>query len=117
MLNSSYAAVQQFQSQISSVKNFQQLTNLGKLLDISISAQISSSSVWIACLDFTNRNLQGTMEISIQPKLSTKLGVFEAKTPRTLRLEFPSQVRFCVFEYRFLELMKQSILSISENRF
>lgn len=117
MLNSSYAAVQQFQSQISSVKNFQELNNLGKLLDISISAQISSSTVWITCLDLTNRTLQGTMEVSVQPKLSTKLGVFETRSPRTLRLDAPSQIDLAIFEPRFLDLVKQSILSISKNNY
>lgn len=117
MLNASYAVLQQFQNQISSAKNFQDLNNLAKSLEISISAQISSSTVWIACFDLTNRNLHGTIEVSVQPKLSTKFGVFETRIPKTLRIEIPSQVSLYVFEYRFLEFIKQSILSLSKNSF
>ena len=57
------------------------------------------------------------MEVSVQTKLSTKLGVFETRSPRTLTLEIPNQENLRFFEFKFLELMKQSILSISESHF
>ena len=117
MLNSSYAAVQQFQSQISSVHSFQELNKLAKALEISVSVQISSATVWIAILDLTQENLSGTLEISIQPKLSIKSDVFEARCSNTFRLEIPNQKSLRFFEFRVLDFMKQSILSISKNNY
>ena len=115
MLASSYAAVQQFQSQIFSAKNFQELKKLSMSLGISVSTQISSSTVWIAYYDLTRKNLHGTIEIAIQPKLSIKSDVFETRHPRTFRLETPTPITWGSLEYRFLDLMKQSILSISDS--
>ena len=117
MLNASYAAIQQFQSQISSVQNFRELNKLAKSLEISISIQIASATVWIAILGLTQKNLNGTIEISIQPKLNIKSDVFEARSPKTFRLELPNQKSLRFFESKILDLMKQSILSISENNY
>jgi hypothetical protein len=117
MLNSSYAAIQQFQSQISSVQNFRELNKLAKALKISVSVQISSATVWIAILGLTQRNLGGTIEIGIQPKLSIKSDVFEARGPKTFRLEIPNQKSLRFFESKILDFMKQSILSISKNSY
>lgn len=117
MLNSSYAAVQQFQSQISSVQSFQELNKLARSLEISVSVQIASATVWIAILDLTKENIGGTLEISIQPKLSIKSDVFETRGSNTFRLELPNQKSLRFFESKILDLMKQSILSISENNY
>ena len=103
MLNASYAAIQQFQSQISSVQNFRELNKLANVLEISVSVQISSATVWIALLDLTQENLGGTLEISIQPKLSIKSDVFEARSPKTFRLELPNQKSLRFFESRLLD--------------
>ena len=83
-------------------------------LEIFVSAQISSSTVWIAYCDLTHRKLHGIIEIAIQPKLSIKSDVFETRHPRTFRLETPTPITWGSLEYRFLDLMKQSILSISD---
>jgi len=115
MLNSSYAAIQQFQSQISSVQNFRELNKLAKALEISVSIQITSATVWVAILGLTQKNLCGTIEIGIQPKLSIKSDVFEAMSTKTFRLELPNPKSLWFLESKFLDLMKQSILSISKN--
>jgi len=113
MLGSSYVALKEFQSQISSVKNFQELKDLSETLGVSISTQIYSSTVWVACWDITLGKVQGTIEIGIQPKLSTKSEVFEIRSPRTLRLEQPGFIDFTILEFQLLDLIKQAFLNIS----
>lgn len=117
MLNASYSATQQFQSQISSVQNFREINKLAKALEISVSAQISSATVWIAILDLTQESLGGTIEVLIQPKLSIKQDVFEARSPKTFRLELPNYKNLRFIESKFFDLIKQSILSISKNNY
>jgi len=113
MLSKSYAAVQQFQSQISSFQTLQSLKNGAGTLDLSLSFQITSSSVWILNWDLTGEKISGTMELGLQPILAFGLERFETR-PRTLRIEESSQIELCFFEARLLDLIKQSVLSLSE---
>jgi len=92
MLNTSYAAVQQFQSQISSIKTVKSLKDFSSSLGLSISVQITSSSVWILNWDLTNKMVSGTLDLGIKPILETNLDKFEAKSSRTLRLDESSEI-------------------------
>lgn len=113
MLNPAYVALKEFQSKISLVKNFQELKNLSESLGISVSIQIYSSTVWIACWDIICGKFNGTIEVGIHPKLSIKSEVFEANFPKTLRLEQPEFIDFTMLEFQILDLIKQAFLNIS----
>ena len=108
MLSSSYAAVQQFQSQISSVKNFQELKSILNKLNLSMIVQLASSSVWILDWDISGESISGVMEIGLNPKIISGIDVFELSS-RTLRLENPNLISLTAFEGRVLQLMKEII--------
>ena len=112
MLSSSYAAIEQFQSQKYSINSIKSLKDLLDRLDLSLSIQLTSSSVWILDWDFSGKKLGGTLEIGIQTKLIRGSDTFEARRPLSLRLEEPVPIGVNVLEFRFLELLKESFDSI-----
>lgn len=108
MLNKSYAAIQQFQSQFSAVKNFQELKTILNELNLSMIVQLASSSVWILDWDVSGDSISGVMELGISPKIISGIDVFELGY-RTLRVEAPNLMSLTAFEERFLQLMKEII--------
>lgn len=112
MLSRSYAAIQQFQSQISSVKDLKKLKELSKSLGLCLSFEVTSSCFWKLIWEATENKFSGVVELGILPVLGTPLERFEPFRPRTFRLEQPSFVDLKIFESCFLDLAKESILSI-----
>ena len=112
MLSKPYAAAMQFQSQISFVKNFQELKKLANDLDVSVFTQIFSSNVWVSFIDLKNGDIGGTLDLWFQPQIKIGSKVFETRS-QSLRLEMPKQISLDVFEKKFLDLIRESISSIS----
>lgn len=112
MLRKSYAAAVQFQSQISSIKNFQELKKLANDLDVLVLVEVSSSNVWSCVIDLGNEKISGILEVWVQIKI--KFGSYSfQKRSQSVRLELPLQVGFQTCERKFLEIVKESVLSIS----
>jgi len=108
MLSKSYAAIQQFQSQFSSVKNFQEVKTILNELNLSMMVQLVSSSVWILDWDVSGNGISGVVELGLRPKIISGIDVFELGS-RTLRVECPNLMSLTVFEGRFLQIIKEII--------
>lgn len=112
MLNPAYVALKEFQSQFSSVKNFQELKTTLNKLNLSMIVQLVSSSVWILDWDISGDSISGVVELGLRPKIISGKDIFEFGS-RTLRLESPNLMPLTVFEGRFLQLMKEIIQKMS----
>ncbi len=112
MLNPSYAAMKQFQSQKSSIHSLTQLKEVLKHLGLSLSMQLSSSKVWVLDWDFSGDKVSGTLELSIQPTIVSGHDSFELGHPITFRLEQPGSIDLSALGLRLLEVIKQSVETI-----
>ena len=111
-LKKSYAAAMQFQSQISSVKNFQELKELANHLDVAVFTHILSSNVWDLFIDLKKGRISGTIEVWLRPHIRVGMDIFETRS-QSLRLEMPNQMSLDSFEKNFLDTVKDSISSLS----
>jgi len=108
MLKTSYAALQQFQSQKKSVHSLQDLKNLLGKLDLSMGIQLESATVWKLDWDL-NEGVSGTMELGIQPRLILGEEVFEVRHPSRFRIEQPKAIGIFALECQLMELLKQAL--------
>ena len=112
MLKPSYAAIKQFQSQKNSSKNLQELKALLQRLDLEITLQIESPTVWKLSWDLLEDTVAGTLEVRIQPCLTSGLESFEARHFTTLRLEEPEGISLSAMEEKLLAIIKDSLETI-----
>ncbi len=108
----SYAAIQQFQSQKFSIENLQELKALLRQLDFAITLQIESPTVWKLSWDLLQDIFSGTLEVRIQPCLTSGLEIFEARHFTTLRLEEPKGIALAAMEGKLLAIIKDSLETI-----
>ena len=112
MVNSSYAAIQQFQRQKYSVDTIQELEILLKGLNLSLDLKITSSSFWESNWSLLERKFSGTMEVGIHPILMFEQEIFQPRNTTTLRLEESDGLTMTALEFKILDLIKQSIETI-----
>ena len=108
MLKPSYAAIKQFQSQKNSIESLQELKAILRRLDLAITLQIESPTVWKISWDLLENTFSGTLEVRIQSCLISGTDIFEARNFTTLRLEEPIGITLSVLEEKLLNLIKQS---------
>ena len=108
----SYAAIKQFQSQKNSTKNLQELKALLRRLDLAITLQIESPTIWKLSWDLLEDTVSGTLEVRIQPCLTSGLEIFEARHFTTLRLEEPKGLILSAIEEKLLAIIKDSLETI-----
>ena len=108
MLSPSYAAFAQFQSQKKSIHSFQELKALLNTLDLALSIQVESSTLWKLEWD-VEEGFSGTFEVGIQPRLSRGEAVWEAPHPIKFRLEQPLPMGLSVLERQLVELLKRAL--------
>lgn len=106
MLNPSYT-IQKFSENFSKITNIQEIKPLATSIDVTFSAEISSSTVWILDWDMTNDNLSGTLEIFLAPKLIAN-GIEFTVPSRTFRIE-STDLSLADLEKQFLAALKASI--------
>ena len=112
MLSKSYAAMQQFQRQISEVRTFEEFKKLFQLNGIDLVLQIGSSTFWQLDWNPAKETLSGVLDLRIYPKIVMNQETYEARNPISLRLEDPREIPFSQFQERLIDLIKQSIASI-----
>ena len=112
MLNPSYAAIKQFQSQKSCIYSINQLKTLLRCIGISMSVRVESPTVWNLSWDILEDTLSGTLEVRVQPRLFVGSEIFEAPYGITLRLEEPLPFPMTELESRLIDLIKQSVETI-----
>ena len=112
MLKPSYAAIKQFQSQKTFIKTIPQLKALLRRLDLSITLQIESPTVWKLSWDLLENTIAGTLEVRIQPCLISGTESFEARHFTTLRLEEPEGLSLSTMEGKLLAIIKDSLETI-----
>ena len=112
MLKPSYAAIQQFQSQKTSIKTIPQLKALLRRLDLAIALQIESPTVWKLSWDLLEDTIAGTLEVRIQPCLTSGSESFEARHFTTLRLEEPVGFPLVALEKKLLTIIKDVLETI-----
>ena len=112
MLKPSYAAIKQFQSQKNSTKNLQELKALLQHLNLAITLQIESPTVWKLSWDLLEDTVAGTLEIRIQPCLLNGSDILEARHFTTLRLEEPVGLALADMEEKLLAIIKDSLETI-----
>ena len=112
MLKLSYAAIRQFQRQKNSTKNLQELKALLHRLDLEITLQIESPTVWKLSWDLLQDVFSGTLEVRIQPCIISGIESFEARHFTTLRLEEPVGISLAAMEGKLLAIIKDSLETI-----
>ena len=109
MLKPSYAAIQQFQRQISNINTIKDLKTILRRLDLSITLQIESPTVWKLSWNLLENIFSETLEIRIQTCLISGSESFKARHFTTLRLEEPVGIALSTLEGKLMGLIKQSI--------
>ena len=112
MLKPSYAAIQQFQRQISNINTIKDLKTILRRLDLAISLQIESPTVWKLSWDLLQDTFSGTLEVRIQPCLISGTKSFEARHFNTLRLEEPKGIALDDMEEKLLAIIKDAFETI-----
>ena len=112
MLSKSYAAMQQFQRQISEVRTFEEFKRLFQLNGIELILQLGSSTFWQMDWNPIKGTISGVLDLRIYPKIVMNQKTFEAKSPISLRLEDPTETPLSQFQERLMDPIKQSITSI-----
>ena len=112
MLNQSYAAIQQFQSQKKSTKNLQELKALLQRLGLSMTLEITSSSFWKLDWNLLEDQISGTFEVGVLPSLIVDSRVLQKRNATNLRIEEPLPIPIFALELQLLDLIKQSVESI-----
>jgi len=112
MLSKSYAAVQQFQRQISEVSTFEEFTRLFQMNKIDLILQVESSTVWKMNWNPLKETISSVLDLRIYPKIMMNQETYEAKSPIILRLEGPEEISIREFQDRLVVPIKQSITSM-----
>jgi len=112
MLSKSYAAMQQFQRQISEARTFEEFKSLFQINGIDLVLQIGSSIFWQLDWNPAKETISGVLDLRIYPKIVMNQETYEARNPISLRLEDPREIPFSQFQDRLIDLIKQSIASI-----
>ena len=112
MLSKSYAAMQQFQRQISEARTFEEFKRLFLFNEIDLVLQVGSSTFWQLDWNPAKETLSGVLDLRIYPKIVMNQETYEARNPVSLRLEDPREIPFSQFQDRLIDLIKQSIASI-----
>ena len=112
MLSSSYAAVEQFESQIFDINTLKELKTLLKLSKIMLSIHLISPTIWMLDWDVVQGCFSGTLELRLEPQLTVGQDIISMR-PTTFRLEDPSPTSILSLEGKLIGLVKQSIESIS----
>jgi len=112
MLNKSYAAMQQFQRQISEVRTFEELKKLIQLSKIDFTLQIGSSTFWQLEWTPAKETISGVLELRIYPKIMMNQETYEARSPISLRLENPGEISIRKLQDSLMTPIKQSITSM-----
>ena len=112
MLKPSYAAIQQFQSQKKSIKTIPQLKAILRRLDLAITLQIESPTVWKLSWDLLENTFSGTLEVRIQTCLISGMKSFETRHFTTLRLEEPVGLSLSAMEGKLLAIIKDALETI-----
>ena len=111
MLSSSYAAIEQFKSQIFNITTLQDLKVLLTTSKIALSIQLTSPTIWMLDWDVVQGCFSGTLEIRLVPKLTIGQDIIFMRST-TFRLEDPSPTSLLSLEGHLIGLVKQSIESI-----
>lgn len=112
MLSKSYAAMQQFQRQISEVRTFEEFKKLFQLSGIELILQVGSSTFWQLDWNPAKETISGVLELWIYPKIRMNQETYEARNPISLRLEDPREITISKFQDRLMDPIKQSITSM-----
>ena len=112
MLKPSYAAIRQFQSQISNINTLKDLKAILQRLDLAISLQIESPTVWKFSWNILENIFSETLEIRIQTCLISGSESFKARHFTTLRLEEPVGIALSTLETKLLAIIKDSLETI-----
>ena len=111
MLSQSYSALQQIQSQISTINTLQDLKSLLSPHKASISLRISSPTIWVLDWDVCGNSVSGTLELRLEPQFFVGKEAFLMR-PTTLRLEHPGSTVLNRLETYLISLVKQFVESI-----
>ena len=112
MLSKSYAAMQQFQRQISEARTFAEFKRLFQLNGIDLVLQVGSSTFWQMDWNPIKGTISGVLDLRIYPKIEVDQKTYEAGSPISLRLEDPREITISKFQDYLMTPIKQSITSI-----
>ena len=107
MLNPSYGALRQFQNKFQKTQNLAQIKELLTSLQLEMTLQITSSSVWILDWDVMSGDVSGTMELGLQPQVFAGKEVFHSETGR-LRVD-SAEMSATAFEAQVLGALKDVV--------
>ena len=112
MLSKSYAAMQQFQRQISEARTFKEFKKLFQMNGIDLVLQLGSSTFWQMDWNPIKGTISGVLDLRIYPKIMMNQETYESREPISLRLEDPREIAISEFQDRLMTPIKQSITSI-----
>ena len=111
MLSQSYAAVRQFQSQISTINKLQDLKPVLSPYNASLSIQISSPTIWVLDWNVCDNSVSGTLDLRLEPKLLVSEKEFLMRDT-SFRLQDPSPNSLASLEERLMGVIKQFVENI-----
>ena len=99
MLNPAYAAIKQFQSQISDINTIQGLKSNLSHSKLELLLKISSPTVWVLDWGLGNNTVSGTLELRLEPELLIGKEVVQMRAT-SFRLEDPNAHSFASLDER-----------------
>lgn len=111
MLTQAYTAIEQFQRQISTIKDFQELKKIFIDSGADLVLQIGSSTIWELNWSPIKETISGVLELSILPRILIGEGDFEARGPVTFRLENPQELGLGSLQDRLIDPIKRAFES------
>jgi len=111
MLTQAYTATQQLQRQFSDIHSIDQLKALLKKLDLKLSLNISSATVWILDWDVSNGTLSGTLDIKIEPIFSIGEEILKMHQ-RSFLLQEPNAKGLISLEKQLIEFIREGLKNL-----
>jgi len=108
MLTKAYAALQQFQSQISGITTVNELKEHLRKSKLGMNVWLAVPTVMILDWDVLGDGFSGTLEIQLQPRL-TKDGETAEGRHSTLRIESPKLIGIGDLENRLIKRLRSAI--------
>lgn len=112
MLDKSYAAVQQFQRQISEVGTFEEFKRLFQINKINLVLQVGSSTFWQMDWDPVKDTISGVLDLRIYPKIMMNQETYETRSSIAFRFEDPNEVDMRRLQDRLIDPIKKSLYGI-----
>ena len=111
MLTQAYTATQQLKRQFSDIHSIDQLKSLLKKLNLNLSLNISSATVWILDWDVSSGTLSGTLDLKIEPTFSVGDDILKMHQ-RSFLMQEPNSEGLISLEKQLIEFIRKNLQNL-----